>query len=203
MAKAFKLRVWAAPAAFWLWAPTLLVIVAMLMVGHWYSLPKPTREDRALEQAVHALRAPGARGDWTVVHALYSKCRCSQRILTHLFNRRPLAGTTEVILLVGSHAEYERRARESGFRLDVISPEELLKKYHFEAAPLFAVSDSNGRLRYVGGYTDRKQGLAVRDVEIIHALQANGSPRELPLFGCAVSRSLQALMDPLGIKNRT
>ena len=175
----------------------------MLMVGHWYSLPKPAHEDRALEQAVHALRAPGDSGRWTVVHALYSKCRCSQRILTHLFDRRPLAGTTEVIVLVGSHAEYEREARQSGFRLDVISPEEFSKKYHFEAAPLFAVSDPNGSLRYVGGYTDRKQSLAVRDVEIIRALQAHGSPRELPLFGCAVSRSLQALIDPLGIKNRT
>jgi hypothetical protein len=203
MAKASKLGIWAGRAAFWLWAPTLLLIVATLMVGHWYSLPKPAHDDRALEQAMRALRTGDARGDWTVVHALYSKCRCSQRILSHLFSRRPLAGTTEVIVLVGSHPEYELRARQSGFELDVVSPEELSQKYHFEAAPLFAVSDPNGRLRYVGGYTDRKQGLAVRDVEIIHALQANGSPRELPLFGCAVSRSLQAVLDPLGIKNRT
>jgi len=203
MAKADKLRVWAGRAAFWLWAPTLLVIVAMLMVGHWYSLPKPAHEDRALEQAMRAVRARAPRSDWTVVHALYSKCRCSQRILSHLFSRRPLPGTTEVIVLVGSHAEYERRVRESGFELDVVSPEELSRKYHFQAAPLFAVSDPNGSLRYVGGYTDRKQGLAVRDVEIVRALQAHASPRELPLFGCAVSRSLQALTDPLGIKNRT
>jgi len=203
MAQASKLLRKAGSAAFWLWAPTLFVVVATLMVGHWYSLPKPSRQDAALEQSIRMLGGSSAKNDWTVVHALYSKCRCSQRILTHLFSRRPLAGATEVIVLVGTDAEYERGARSSGYALHVVSPEEFSRTYHFEAAPLLAVSDARGNLRYVGGYTDRKQGLAVRDVEIVRALQRNDTPGELPLFGCAVSRSLQELMDPLGIKNRT
>ena len=203
MAKPGELLKWTGKAAFWLWAPTLLVVVAALMVGHWYSLPKPTKQDRAVEQAINGLSSVGERKHWTVVHALYSKCRCSQRILSHLFERRPLAGVTEVIVLVGAHAEYEDGARRSGFALDVVSPAEFSRKYHLESAPLLVVSDPLGNLRYIGGYTDRKQGLAVRDVEIIQALRNNGSPSELPIFGCAVSRSLEELLDPMGIKNRT
>ena len=82
----------------------------------------------------------------------------------------------------------------------MIEPPELAARYGLEAAPVFVVADPEGELRYVGGYTTRKQGLDNRDLAIITELRAGHDQRELPLFGCAVSRSLQQLLDPLGLR---
>jgi hypothetical protein len=67
---------------------------------------------------------------------------------------------------------------------------------------MFAVMDPSGGLRYLGGYTERKQGLMIEDVTIVERLRSERPVVELPLFGCAVSRSLQAMLDPLGIRYR-
>jgi len=74
-------------------------------------------------------------------------------------------------------------------------------------APLRIGSDvrrhgSQRRAPLLGGYTERKQGFDIQDVSIVERLRNEKSVAELPLFGCAVSRSLQALLDPLGIKYR-
>jgi hypothetical protein len=193
---------WAGKALFWIWAPLLLCVVASLMVSHWATLPKPARADRVVASALAQLRQTGDSGKWQAVHVLYSECRCSRRILRHLFERGPVSGVAETIVLVGSSTEYAEGAKRSGYRLVVVTPAELAEKYGFESAPLLAVGDPAGNVRYLGGFTDRKQGLEIRDLAIIQALQREEKTAELPLFGCAVSQSLQKLLDPLNLKYR-
>jgi hypothetical protein len=81
-----------------------------------------------------------------------------------------------------------------------VRPEELAARFHVQAAPLLAVLSDAGQIRYLGGYTDRKQGPLIRDREIMDGVRDRKQTPELPLFGCAVSQSLRKIIDPLGIK---
>ena len=123
--------------------------------------------------------------------------------MRHLAERRPLPDMTEAVVLVGANDEFERMIRETGYELEVLTPSQLAQSYHVESAPMFAVLDPSGVLRYLGGYTERKQGPVIQDVTIVERLRSERPVAELPLFGCAVSRSLQALLDPLGLKYRS
>jgi len=183
------------------WAPAAFVAIGTLAVGHWWTLPKPDAKDPLVVAAIHD-RWQGSSHRWVGVHVLYSMCKCSERILRHLAERRPLPDMTEAVVLVEPNAEFERLIRDAGYELEVLTPSELSEKYHIESVPMFALMDGKGALRYLGGYTERKQGLTIQDVSIIERARAQQSVAELPLFGCAVSRSLQALLDPLGIKYR-
>lgn len=189
-----------AQLVFWFWAPLALLIGASLMVGHWNTLPRPRTEDSSLSRSLGSLRRPGEHESWLATHVLYSECRCSVRILTHLFERKPVSGVVEKILLVGEKAEYVERGRAAGFEVKVVSASELADRFHIQAVPLLVVQDASDAVRYLGGYTDRKQGPDIRDASIIRDLVNGGARRELPLFGCAVSQKLQALLDPLGLK---
>lgn len=195
-----RLIKWLQVSAFWLMIPALVVVVATLMVGHWVTLPKPAADDEHLRQALAQLRSPAEQEQWVGIHVLYSDCGCSRRVLDHLFSSERPAGFAEKLLLVGHHEEFEAGARAAGLDVTVLRARELKEQFGLESAPLFIVADPAGTLRYVGGYTERKRGLAIRDLEIVRELRAGGESYELPLFGCAVSQRLQEILDPLGIK---
>ena len=193
-------RAWLVSLSFWLWAGLSFALTAGLMVAHTYALPQPAIEDPVLQAAVASTREPVDGMRWRALHVLYSRCRCSQRILTQLFERGPLSDVSERVVLVGANTDYELAARTAGFAVDVITPEQLTTRYGVLAAPLFVVADARDKLRYVGGYTERKQGLAARDVQILTNLRAGRGADALPLFGCAVSDSLRAILDPLFVR---
>jgi len=180
----------------------MLVVGVTLMVGHWAALPQPQADDVRLEAAVTTLQRGAGPHRWVALHVVYGKCRCSERILEHLFARSALPDVSETILFVGSSPEYEQEAKRHGYSVLTTKPAELARHYGIAAAPLLVVANSAGRIEYVGGYTDRKQGPDVRDVAIIRGLEHGARATRLPVFGCAVSRSLQKLLDPLGLKYR-
>lgn len=182
-----------------IWAAVFIVVGASLMVGHWYTLPRPNTEDPDFASRLASLRGDATEG-WLAVHVLYSKCRCSQRVFDHLFETERTPGVAETILLVGADEEIERRASSRGFDLHVVTPTELAREFRIEAAPLLAVLSPTNEVRYTGGYTDRKQGYDIRDTEILQDLIDGEESRDLPLFGCGVSKELQQLLDPLGLK---
>jgi hypothetical protein len=189
--------------AFWVWAAVAFVLAATLMVAHSYALPRPETDNPELARALSAARGPADRQRWLAVHFLYGACRCSQRVLGHLTERKALPDVSERLVLVGAQPAYEAAARQAGYAVDVITPEQLSAHYGLTAAPLLVVADPSERVRYVGGYSERKQGLELEDLAIIAELRAGRARAELPLFGCAVSRSLQTLLDPLGLRSTT
>lgn len=187
----------AARAALWLWAPSCLVGVACLMVAHWVTLPVPETHDSRLVKGLGALHhTPG----WMAVHVLYAECPCSRRLVHHLLERGALPDVEETIVLVGDDGSLAADAPARGFAVEVVTEVELARRFGVESAPLFAVVDPEGTVRYAGGYTRRKQGSDVHDVEIVAALRRGDGAAELPLFGCAVSRELQRTLDPLNLK---
>ena len=187
-------------AAFALWAGAATLIGASLMVGHWTTLPKPPAHDSQMTAAVATLRASRDDGRWMAVHVLYTSCRCSQRIFDHVVARPRVGGVAEKLVLIEHDAKLEQRARAAGLSVEVVTQRQLSERFNLVAAPVLVVVDGGGTVRYLGGYTDRKQGPDIRDVAIIEDLVAGQAADALPLFGCAVSQQLQRVLDPLGIK---
>lgn len=181
------------------WAAALLLVTTVLMVGHWVTLPRPNLDDPRLASALTELRAAPSKR-WELTHVLYVDCRCSQRVFAHLLERPTPAAASERVLMVGSDDAWRRQAALRGFEVLETSAEQLGRRFGIESAPLLLISDPGGEVRYAGGYTDRKQGPQYRDVEALEALR-RGEPVELlPLFGCGVTRELQAILDPIGAK---
>lgn len=185
------------------WVVACLVGGAYLLAAHILTLPAPEITDLGLQRSAAAQRQPFQRGRWFVVHILDQDCVCSLRVLDHLLADPRPDGVAERIVLIADAVRPERSAAiiARGFDLDIVTADELAARYHVEAAPLLVVIDPGDALRYVGGYTPRKQAADVRDVAVVEALRRGQPVEPLPTFGCAVGRSLSGKVDPLGLRN--
>ena len=191
-------KIWANRLLFTAWATITSILMATLMVAHWYTLPTPASTDPVTQSALVRLRTGGA--GWLAVHVLYVQCACSKRILDHLLTSDRPAGYEEKVLLVGEDAPLRDGLAARGYEVIGVGHAELQRDYHIEAAPLLVVLSPEDTIEYIGGYTARKQGPDILDVSLMSDLVARHAATPLPAFGCGVSRRLQALLDPLGLK---
>jgi len=183
------------------WAPLVLLVLSSLMTGHWAPLPTPTAHDAVLRKGLDALPEHARFDDWTVHHVLYSGCRCSRFVFDYVAERPSPDGVHEVVLLIGEPDEaFAAACKERGMPCVVLTEEQLQQQLGIEAAPLFVATAPSGEVRYVGGYTDRKQAIDYRDLEVVERLRAGEQVEPMPVFGCGVSSSLQEALDPFGIK---
>lgn len=179
-------RVWLARAALVAWFLGVLVVGAGLLARHLVALPAPPSDPR-FASAMNGLRSsPGDR--WLAVHVLYGECRCSHRIAAHLAETARPTGWEEVVLWAGTSEP--PAALRRGFEVRRVSRAELAR-WGVEAAPLLAVLDPGGGVRYAGGYTERKQGPVVDDARIFAAAQKSHLVAALPVLGCAISERLE------------
>lgn len=198
--KAHPISRFFARAAFALWLPVMIVPGGYLLGGHTAGLPAPGAGDRAVEEAIAASRESAERGAWLVLHVLYGQCGCSQRVLDALASRGPAADVRERVVLVDGSDAAAARIAAAGFAVARVSADELVDRYHLESAPLFAVADPAGHLRYLGGYTERKRGPSLLDRSIVEALVRGEEVAPIPILGCAVSRRLKQITNPLGVR---
>lgn len=180
------------------WGALMVWIGAIMLGRHLVALPAQTGDDAALAAALSEARSEADSG-WFAAHALYGECGCSRRVAAHLLESERPSDVRELVILVGDDPELRSSLIEKGFEVDVVTREELAARYHLRAVPVLAVLDPLDRVRYVGGYTQRKQGPVIEDLEILANLQSDRSIAALPLFGCAVSRRLQQTIDPTGL----
>ncbi|TWU04076.1 hypothetical protein [Neorhodopirellula pilleata] len=181
------------------WVAGLLLVCASLMVGHWVTLPHP-RAGEIVPRTVGWATPSDSEKQVFAFHFLYGDCPCSRRVLKHVLSRQPIPGAIERIVLIGQDQQGQADAIGLGFEVDVVTPAQLKELYGVESAPLLVVSDGSGTIRYSGGYTSRKQGLDIQDQTIIQKTIADQDVEGLPLYGCAVSKSLRAIVDPLNLK---
>ncbi|MCC9604009.1 thioredoxin family protein [Stieleria sp. JC731] len=180
------------------WAIGLSVVISALMVAHWVTLPMPEMGSRVNAGLISDVSDRDQR--LRVIHVMNLQCPCSKRVLRTLLERTPINGTHEKILFVGSDPEFDRQATQKGFATESVKHTELKERFGIESSPMMLVVDHSGTIRYSGGYTSRKQGLDVQDVSIIKTLLEGQSVESLPIYGCAVSRSLRKVVDPLQLK---
>jgi hypothetical protein len=190
-------------AVFAVWVVACLVGGGYLLSAHMLTLPTPELTDLGPQRSAVAARRSTEHGRWLAVHILDQECKCSQRVLDRLLAERRPSGIVERVVMIASAVSPERVAaiHAKGFDLDIVTPEQLAERYRVQAAPLMIVLDPADAVRYVGGYTPRKQANDVRDVAVIEALRRGEPVEPLPTFGCAVGRALKDKIDPLGIRN--
>jgi hypothetical protein len=157
--------------------------------------------------ALHVLALPDQTpawapptGQWAALHALSGKCGCSRRVADHLEQRRANVDLHERVALIDPTPGQAQRLRAAGFEVDEVTASQLETKYGLTAAPTFVLRRPNGAVAYSGGYAPRGN-LPARDLELVSQAQQSPAPiAPYPLFGCAVSRQLQAAVDPLNLK---
>ena len=182
-----------------LWFGAGIVVGGVLMLRH-AALRVPDRSDRKLEGAIAAL-VPRA---WSAVHVLYRECPCSTKTIAHLLARKAMPQLTEVVLVVDDarrEGPQDAPLRAAGYRVVVVSPEQLRTQYGLEAVPVFVVARPDGALAYVGGYS-RHQSTRFADVAIVTDVMRAAEVTTLPVFGCPTSKRLATAMDPLGLDRR-
>jgi hypothetical protein len=170
------------------WFLVSSLVSATLLARHVVPLPAGAVSDVRLA----ALRAEAGPG-WLAVHVLYARCKCSEQIVHHLARRGPSADASEVVLWIGSQAALEAELEGARFSLVRVGAAELLHRFGIEAAPLLVILDPDD----VARYTDRKQAYSVHDAELLREVISGAAPGALPLFGCAMSRRLREIIDPL------
>lgn len=171
------------------WASAGIIAGAAFMRSHWVPLPVPPADNSPPTVA--------ADGDgWTALHVLHAECGCSRRVLARLRERPPEPGVRERVLWVreGSNSG---ESFPAGFEVEQLTGPELVRKYHLAAAPVLVVRDPAGAMRYCGGYTARKRGPDLRDLEIIRATRVGAPPAPLPVYGCTVAAQSKDAADLL------
>ena len=190
-------------ATFAVWVACCLVGGGYLLSAHLLTLPTPELTDLGPQRSAVAARRSTQQGQWLAVHILDQECKCSLRVLDHLLGERRPSGVVERIVLIATEVSPDRISaiHARGFDLDIVTPEQLADRYRVQAAPLMIVLDPADAVRYVGGYTPRKQADDVRDLAVIAALRRGDPVEPLPTFGCAVGRRLRTAIDPLGLRD--
>ncbi|OYP29382.1 hypothetical protein [Rhodopirellula sp. MGV] len=181
-----------------IWAVALSVITSLLMVAHWVALPKPEPGSKLSPALLTDIAS--RHNELQVIHVINLDCPCSRRVLRHLLDRSPSADVDESMLLVGQDRQWKSQSEARGYRTTLVSPEQLTAEYGIESSPLLLAFRTDGELLYSGGYTARKQGLGYQDESIIASLQNGETIESLPVYGCAISRDLQDIVDPLRLK---
>ncbi len=181
------------------WGIMMMMMCTIMMARHSIPLPAQSASDEEVSKALGTMREyTDDQDQWLMVHVFLASCPCSKRLAHYLLERPTPSGARDKILLVGDDPEWRALANKRGLDVRVVEPEHLESDYHLQAAPLLVILDPLNRVRYMGGYTSRKQGPDVQDLEILHDIRLDMSVEALPLFGCAVSRELRQIIDPTG-----
>jgi hypothetical protein len=193
-----RLRTLGARLGLTVWFVLMVAVGATLLGRHLIALPRPAN-DLALSQAMSSLRGAGGAGRWMMVHVLYAQCACSQKIAEHVLAGGRPADVTERVVMIGHDTDIEARFADVGWPIARVTEDEAATRFHVVAAPTLAVVAPDDSVRYVGGYTERKQGPDPRDLAILAAARTGRDVPPLPIFGCAVSARLRSSLNPLGL----
>jgi hypothetical protein len=165
------------------WASAGVIVGGSLMRSHWVPLPVPAADSSPMT-------VPAGGDGWATLHVLQAECGCSRRVLARLRERPPEPGVRERVLWVSDGPDSDVSFPD-GYEVERLSGGELARKYHIAAAPVLVVIDPTGAARYCGGYTARKRGPDIRDLEILRATRGGTPPAPLPVYGCAVAAQLK------------
>lgn len=177
-----------------IWMVGAVAVGATLQARHLLALPTGSIAQAVRDDSATMLR--GSKQTLAVWHVLSADCACSRKVAAHLAERAVIDGTIETIVWVSRTGD----APQTGAMLLVtVTPDELQRRFGAIAAPQIIAIDSLGAVRYVGGYSKRKQG-SIEDTRIIAALARGADTAPLPVFGCAVAQELVEKTDPVGLE---
>lgn len=147
------------------------------------------------------------RKSLNIVHFLTPSCSCSKIIKENLLGRKSLNSSElseKVVLIDDFDGSFSKKLKEKGFEVINFNYQEISKQMPdaINAVPLLVIYDTNGILKYGGGYDQFSitPFTKINIAKIITEIKSNQDPKAYPIKGCAVSRKYQSLLDPLGVK---
>ncbi|MBC2606760.1 hypothetical protein [Pelagicoccus albus] len=144
----------------------------------------------------------GDSEDWGLVHVLAEECPCSRSVLDYLLERGANSGVREEVILLDATDESVEKLRELGFLVSTADSEGFCSRFGSEGVPFFQVVEGGAKPSYSGAYFDnafRATG-GFLDLKTLSRLQGGGIVVNRPVYGCATSDRLKAVLDPLGLK---
>lgn len=172
---------------------------SLLLGGSLTALHTPFRSTASGSAKLVADLIPG--NIWRAVHILSGACQCSEDVAHHLLQRGPLPDVKEEVLLAGSNEPLMARLRARGFQTLAVSGDDLAQRYGLAGAPRLLLMSPSGLVVYQGGYAaDVGARTGYQDVSLLQQVRRGATPEPLPVFGCALTRQLQHLTDPLALK---
>ena len=178
-----------------MWAVLAVVLGSVLMSYH-QPFVQPS-------DALLVLAGPGDGTHWRAVHLLSGSCGCSQVVMKHLLKRGKLSEVAEQVIIVDGAETYlpdsealMRTLQTRGFAVSHLSIRDVPAQAGLRGVPLLMYASPDDRPEYVGGYGMNSD----KDEEIYRKVRAGGTPRPLPLLGCAVGAALRSSVDPFRFK---
>jgi hypothetical protein len=138
-------------------------------------------------------------------HFIAAGCGCSEHLIDHLTERGYQKEYQEKVFLIGDSPEFIAKLKAAGFPTENISIEEIQDEEFLSAVPLLLIFDQTKFVHYAGGYAaDSLTPLAsYQDLTIARSIASDEKTQSLPIKGCAQSKKIQSLIDPLGLKYRS
>jgi hypothetical protein len=137
------------------------------------------------------------------IHIIASTCACSQRVMRHLIERKPLPSVDEqVLILDGPSPDLPETSAlaasliHEGFQVRRVPSASIPPDAALRGVPLLLFAAPDNSILYMGGYGPNFN----QDAAVYARLQQKQPVAPLPATGCAVSRSLQRRADPFHLK---
>lgn len=121
----------------------------------------------------------------TIYHFATADCRCSDRLLNHLIERRPKSEFHEVLVYIGPAKPVHTLLEALGYEVRF---ETSTEASGVQAAPWLLVRDSGGRVSYSGGY----ERSPYWESRILFNVEHRLRQASLGTAGCATSKSMRA-----------
>jgi hypothetical protein len=181
--------------AFWLIAATF----AASTLTAWHSVSLPLQPERSKPRGGHG-------NGWHLTHYLSPNCACSRAIARYLIARGTLSKATEEIVFIGSSDIPAENGlldalNRRGFHITSVSAETAAEE-GVEGVPILKIEAPDGSIRFRGGYRERSTPPEeYLDVAILSGLIASQPVPNPRAYGCATSRRMRSLLDPLSLKS--
>lgn len=180
------------------WMGVVILIGAVLTSYHQ---PFRTPDDTIL-----ALAPPPEHSGWQAIHILSGSCGCSQRVMSHLLERRPRSDIHDQIVVLDGEEPYLPGSRDllaqlssEGFPITHLAVASLPQNIGLRGVPLLVLASSTSgsrNLAYIGGYGSRGD----QDGEIFEKIRSGQTPKPFTVVGCAIGKALRRKADPFHLK---
>ena len=173
-------------------------MLSLLHTGHFVDYGKIP------QRGIEGLISKKTTNNFGVLHIIGEGCNCSQLVGEYLMKRGPEKQYYEEVILIGNFKKLAKQLKEKGFAVKQTPLEDLIyKKIDLSGVPFFMLYDQKGVVQLISGYSNQLINpftTQFKDKELVSAFFKEKKDKPLPIFGCAVSKEYQKLLDPLGLK---
>ncbi|MDQ8187012.1 hypothetical protein [Pelagicoccus sp. SDUM812002] len=179
---------------FALWAVSISIPLGLFSAAHQAVLPV-TQE--SLREGISA-----SQDGWALVHVLAEDCACSRSVLEYLLERGSSSDYAEEVILVDGSEYLANRLTTAGFTVSKVEAEQLCSDFGSEGVPFFQVVEGGKEPAYSGAYFNSafRGTNGFLDLSTAERLSSGGFVLSRPVYGCATSERLKAVLDPFGLK---